>query len=75
MQKLGTYRRLHDLQFIDIEAPRAAGAGNGDLLMALRSMTGFAQLRVTSKNLHSVCQSNLSITVSWTALSAAANDG
>jgi hypothetical protein len=25
MQKLGTYRRLHDLQFIDIEAPRAAG--------------------------------------------------
>jgi subfamily B ATP-binding cassette protein MsbA len=25
MQKLGTYRRLHDLQFVDIEAPRAAG--------------------------------------------------
>jgi subfamily B ATP-binding cassette protein MsbA len=25
MQKLGTYRRLYDLQFIDIDAPRAAG--------------------------------------------------
>jgi subfamily B ATP-binding cassette protein MsbA len=26
MQKLGTYRRLYDLQFIDIDAPRAATA-------------------------------------------------
>jgi len=26
VQKLGTYRRLYDLQFIDLEAPRV-GAG------------------------------------------------
>jgi ABC-type multidrug transport system fused ATPase/permease subunit len=24
MQKLGTYRRLHDLQFIDLETPKVA---------------------------------------------------
>ncbi len=30
VQKLGTYRRLYDLQFIDLEAPRAAAAAMKD---------------------------------------------
>ena len=56
MQKLGTYRRLYELQFAEADAPSAqrlcrddgcavVDLENGTVLMPLRSMTGFAQVR------------------------------
>jgi ABC-type multidrug transport system ATPase subunit len=53
MTKLGTYRRLYELQFADLRAETGAGATElsvcnqklGKSLMPLRSMTGFAQVK------------------------------
>ena len=51
MARLGTYRRLHDLQFIEHEPPREDVAPSRNAFskeensMPVRSMTGFAQVK------------------------------
>ena len=45
MNKLGTYRRLYDLQFVDLDAYQSERGDAKAIIMPIRSMTGFAQVK------------------------------